>query len=162
MRPKEEECDTAASPIHRWANQHASIIPADPPPDPQAHLPWYRTVLRGSGFKLNASDRPHAASRTSSRAVFPPTAAIPGIERQIWGSISSLAGLRRAALWLVACGGRGGKSTHLQEAGAHSPHQPSCSAEDAHAFVITPPPHTHIPHPDNTDYETQRAYQKLQ
>lgn len=69
-----------------------------PPAPAPAYLPWYRTVLRGSGFQLNASALPHPASKSRSRAAFPPTAAIPGIERRIWGSLSSLAELWRAAL----------------------------------------------------------------
>lgn len=90
----------------------STLASSEQPPD---DLPWYRTVLRGTGFQLNASDIPHPTSKTRSRAVLPPAAAIPGIERQIWRSISSLAELLRAALRLAACGGRE-KSTHLREA----------------------------------------------
>lgn len=72
----------------------STLGPRPPCPAP-ADLPWYRTVLRGSGFQLNASDLPHPASKTRSRAAFPPTAAIPG--RGGGGSISGLAELRQPA-----------------------------------------------------------------
>lgn len=106
MFANEEECDTAFI-----AGPTSALASPLPPP---GHSPWYRTVFRGSGFQLKASERPHPASRTRSRAVFPPTPAIPGIERRIRGSISSLAELWRAALRLAACGGRErGKNQHI-------------------------------------------------
>lgn len=145
MFTKEEECDAAVSSIRGWANQHASIISADPPPAPApAHLPWYRTVLRGSGFQLNASALPHPASKSRSRAAFPPTAAIPGIERRIWGSLSSLAELRRAALRrerkISTSAGSGNSLPSLARLFISS--ASVARAITAHAFFPKKPPHT--------------------
>lgn len=125
---------------HPFSTELISMLASsEQPPD---DLPWYRTVLRGTGFQLNASDIPHPTSKTRSRAVLPPAAAIPGIERQIWRSISSLAELLRAALRLAACGGRE-KSTHLREAENSPPRiGPSvyqkhfCHESDSHSCIF--------------------------
>lgn len=49
-----------------------------------SHSPWYRTVLRGTGFQLRPSDFSHPTRNTRSKTLVPPMAPVSAPIRWSW------------------------------------------------------------------------------
>lgn len=91
-----------------------------------AHSPWYRTVLRGTGFQLRQTAFSQPTRITRSKTFVPPMVPLSAPIRRkncrgaADGGISRLEGLERAAGPLAACNAEGERAAHEPKAATHS------------------------------------------
>lgn len=101
-----------------------------------AHSPWYRTVLRGTGFQLRPSDFSHPTRNTRSKTFIPPMAPMTAPVRRNWrwlmdrGINRLIRGTsrERAAKLLAACR-ETEKPTHQLKAAIHFFYWLGCLSE---------------------------------